>query len=183
MSKKILLIDMDNTIVDYSSEMAKQLRPVYCDNTITAANWDSAPYSDLNARRHEIQSQPNFFLNLPPIEGAIDTLMEIEATERYEIFIVSSPSISSETCHSDKCRWLLKHLGVKFARNLILTKDKTLILGDILIDDKPYITGVLKSPSWELITFAQPYNADIPDRVYLHRWCDWEQTVRLLCNQ
>jgi 5'-nucleotidase len=175
--RKIVLVDMDNTIVDYSSEMAKQLRLVYNDNGITADNWDSLPYSDLSARRREIQSEDGFFLRLPPIEGAIAALKEMESTSKYDIFIVSSPTIRGGTCHSDKCKWLLQHLGMSFARNLVLTKDKTLVHGDVLIDDKPIVSGVVTDMSWRLVTFAQPYNAGIDGRVYLSDWRDWQQVI------
>ncbi len=182
MAKKIILVDMDNTIVDYSSEMARQLRIVYGDTTITPENWDIIEYHDLNERRREIQSEPNFFLHLPPIEGALQALKEIAEDPRFELFVVSSPSIHSETCHSDKCMWLLQHCGANFARNLILTKDKTMVYGDVLIDDKPNVSGV-KTPTWTLVTFKQPYNTGITGRVYLNRWSDWKQVVQPLCNQ
>ena len=37
--------------------------------------------------------------------------------------------------------WVEKHLGQEFVEQVILTRDKTLISGDILIDDKPDIIG------------------------------------------
>lgn len=37
--------------------------------------------------------------------------------------------------------WVEKHLGHEFLEQVILTRDKTLITGDILIDDKPDILG------------------------------------------
>ncbi len=37
--------------------------------------------------------------------------------------------------------WVEKHLGYDFLEQVILTRDKTLIAGDILIDDKPDILG------------------------------------------
>lgn len=37
--------------------------------------------------------------------------------------------------------WVEKHLGYDFLEQVILTRDKTLIAGDLLIDDKPDILG------------------------------------------
>lgn len=37
--------------------------------------------------------------------------------------------------------WVEKHLGHDFLEQVILTRDKTLVTGDILIDDKPDILG------------------------------------------
>lgn len=39
--------------------------------------------------------------------------------------------------------WVEKHLGRDFLEQVILTRDKTLIAGDLLIDDKPDIQGEL----------------------------------------
>ncbi|CAF96989.1 unnamed protein product, partial [Tetraodon nigroviridis] len=50
--------------------------------------------------------------------------------------------------------WVEKHLGHEFLEQVILTRDKTLITGDILIDDKPDIQGVEAKPSWEHILFT-----------------------------
>ena len=37
--------------------------------------------------------------------------------------------------------WVEKHLGHEFLEQIILTRDKTVVSGDILIDDKPDILG------------------------------------------
>lgn len=44
--------------------------------------------------------------------------------------------------------WVEKHLGRDFLEQVILTRDKTLITGDILIDDKPDILG---EPPWNFV--------------------------------
>ena len=100
--------------------------------------------------------------------------------EGYTVFIVSSPSVKSVSCHSDKCEWVKQHLGDKWARRLVLTKDKTIVVGDVLIDDKPYITGAISKPKWKHITFAQPYNVKLDDanqRIYLKEWNEWREAI------
>ena len=37
--------------------------------------------------------------------------------------------------------WVEKHLGPQFVERIILTRDKTMVLGDLLIDDKDTIQG------------------------------------------
>lgn len=125
---------------------------------------------------YSIQSAKDFFYNLKPIDGALEALKEMEQLG-YNVYIVSSPSVRGDYCHSDKNRWLKDHLGEKWARRLILTKDKTLVHGDYLIDDKPYIHGIVSKPSWKHVTYAQSYNIDLPDkneRVYIRDWKDWK---------
>lgn len=42
---------------------------------------------------------------------------------------------------SPQYRWVEKHLGPQFVERIILTRDKTVVLGDLLIDDKDSIQG------------------------------------------
>ena len=45
-------------------------------------------------------------------------------------------------CVTEKYQWVDKYLGKKAVTQLMLTKDKTIVHGDILIDDKPLIKGL-----------------------------------------
>ena len=44
---------------------------------------------------------------------------------------------------------MIRHLGQEWARKVILTADKTLVSGAVLIDDKPKITGAPARPDWK----------------------------------
>lgn len=51
---------------------------------------------------------------------------------------------------SDVCfqyAWVERHLGPEFLDKVILTRDKTIVSGDILIDDKPDILGRIRVSS------------------------------------
>ena len=41
--------------------------------------------------------------------------------------------------------------------------DKTLVRGDVLIDDKPHVTGS-NAPTWQHLLYDAPYNRDIERR-------------------
>ena len=66
---------------------------------------------------------------------------------------------------------------------IILTRDKTLVRGDILLDDAPLAKGSSLEPVWEHVYFDQPYNrpgasdAD-PSRRRLVAWKDWGARCR-----
>jgi len=173
----VILIDMDNTIVDYSSQIAPVLQTIYKDIQVTKDNWQTLKLNDLHFHRKNIQSQPGFFRSMKPIDGALDALKEMDMMG-HDVFIVSSPSTSGDTCHSEKSEWVKEHLGEKWARRLILTKDKTVVIGDILIDDKPNIHGLVTS-TWQHILFAQPYNIHLEKegRIILHNWNNWTDIV------
>lgn len=48
---------------------------------------------------------------------------------------------SSVACVFVQYAWVEKHFGEDFLEQVILTRDKTLVTGDILIDDRPDVTG------------------------------------------
>ena len=177
-SKSIILVDMDNTIVDYSTSIAIELKKIYPNDNVTSDNWQTLKLNDIHYNRKIIQSQPSFFKKMQPIEGSIKALKEMEQLG-YTVFIVSSPSVIGNNCHSEKCDWMKQHFGEKWARRLVLTKDKTIVIGNVLIDDKPYITGAIDNPIWKHITFAQPYNIDLHEehRVHLMKWDQWKNIV------
>ncbi|KAB0400742.1 hypothetical protein E2I00_008370, partial [Balaenoptera physalus] len=78
-------------------------------------------------------------------------------------------------------RWVEKHLGPQFVERIILTRDKTVVLGDLLIDDKDTIQGQEETPSWEHILFTCCHNQHLalpPPRRRLLSWRDnWKEII------
>ena len=58
---------------------------------------------------------------------------------------------------------------------MIVTRDKTVVAGDVLVDDKPSVDGV-GIPSWEHVVFDQPYNRGTEGR-RLVSWRDWRRVL------
>ncbi|TKC53524.1 hypothetical protein EI555_014980 [Monodon monoceros] len=77
--------------------------------------------------------------------------------------------------------WVEKHLGPQFVERIILTRDKTVVLGDLLIDDKDTIQGQEETPSWEHILFTCCHNQHLalpPPRRRLLSWRDnWKEII------
>jgi 5'-nucleotidase len=63
-------------------------------------------------------------------------------------------------CLPEKYEWIERHLGSDFVSRMIVSKDKTMIHGDILIDDNPKVLG-LGPASWKHVIFDQPYNRHV----------------------
>jgi len=93
----------------------------------------------------------------------------------HDVRIVTSPWVSNPTCASDKLNWVVKHYGSHWGPRVIITADKTLVRGDILIDDKPEIHGAAE-PEWEHVIFDQPYNRDI-DKKRITDWSIWDLEI------
>jgi 5'-nucleotidase len=112
---------------------------------------------------------------LRPVRGA-RTALRAMVRAGHDVRIVTSPWPSNPRCASAKIDWMVRYFGRDWARRTILTMDKTLVRGDILIDDKPSVTGSM-DPEWEHVLFDQPYNQDINDKRRIVRWNEWESIV------
>jgi len=124
----------------------------------------------------EILLEPTFFRDMMPVDGGKDALFEMKKMG-LEVFLCTSPLSTYKNCVLEKYEWVEKTLGADWVHRIVLTKDKTIVQGDILIDDKPVITGVENTPSWEHILYDCPYNREI-NRKRL-TWNNWKEVLAI----
>lgn len=159
---KIILVDQDGVLADqhgYFLELIKERRPdIYetfhgeflsyeIEKAFAPEHADS-----INALRLE----KGFFANIPLIAGAKEGLTHLKELG-YDVRICTAPTLEHQFCVPEKLAWIDEHLGREFTGRTILTRDKTLVRGDILIDDKPNIVGIY-TPTWKHVIYDQPYN-------------------------
>ena len=179
----LILIDMDGTLVDYETGFGK----VWCNKfpIHREKSWHIEACVDTPEAVAEIEAithAKGFFLNLPPMAGAIKALAEMEAAG-LALMVCSTP-ISSPYCAQEKIDWIAKHLGVHWIPRLVLTHTKNLIKGDILIDDKPFAHKKIKqvdptviNAEWRQVIFDAPYNRSHSEAPRLYRWRDWRSIL------
>lgn len=118
-----------------------------------------------------IMDEAGYYSDLPPMPGAKEAIFEM-IEEGHDVRIVTAPWVTNKTCASDKIEWFEREYGPGWGKRVIITSDKTLIRGDILIDDKPYIEGSME-PEWEHVRFTAPYNKHLNDKRRLTEWKEW----------
>lgn len=107
------------------------------------------------------QSQWGFFLKLNEIENAIQSINILK--EKYDVWILTRPSVKNVNCYTEKAQWIWDHLGFDMVQKLIISCDKSLLKGDYLIDDQNNANqdkfegtwiefGSSKFPNWDYIT-------------------------------
>jgi 5'(3')-deoxyribonucleotidase len=106
MKTKTLYIDMDGVLVDLQSNLDKQ-------------GW------------HQ-----NVFKDPPPIDDAVEAFNELCFDEDYDVYILSTAPWNIPNSWTQKRLWVSKYLGAKAHKRLILSNNKSLLRGDILIDDR-----------------------------------------------
>lgn len=155
----IVLVDMDGVLANWDKHYSKMLAHHYPDAVEIPYEERPflSPHKVMSEQEAFIQSLPGYYRDLEPIEGGLAALEELEANG-HDVRLCSTPAVQNPTCASDKLDWVDEHLGSKWVKRTILTHDKTLILGDVLVDDKPFITGINEFPTWIHVLFDQPYN-------------------------
>jgi 5'-nucleotidase len=100
-----------------------------------------------------------FFRDLPAVPSSLEGISKL--SETHQVVICTSP-VTTPWCASEKYQWVDANLGTEYAKRMIVTKDKTLIRGDVLIDDRPFPEAKgLMIPSWKHILYDQPYNRTV----------------------
>ncbi|MFA5830153.1 MAG: hypothetical protein WC843_06755 [Candidatus Gracilibacteria bacterium] len=116
MNKKILYIDMDNVLVDFSSGIAKisdDLKHEY------------------NDRLDEV---PGIFDLMDPMPGAIEAYKKLSTL--FDTYILSTAPWKNPSAWQHKLEWVHKYLHDEAYKRLILAHHKNLLRGDYLIDDR-----------------------------------------------
>ena len=120
---------MDDTIVEYKSAYIEQIK--------------------INPTIKFPQSVPNFFANLVPKAGAIKAVNSLRSDPRFDIYILTAPSVRNPYCYMEKRLWVEKYFDLELCQKLIICPHKGLLKGDLLIDDydhgkgQEYFQGVL----------------------------------------
>lgn len=160
--QKIILVDQDGVLANYHEgllEIWKTEHPqkiwVPAENLLHHDIDKNYPdeYGELF---EEIVLRKGFYRSLPPIVGGKEALEHLLSLG-HDVRICTAPKRNYRNCVHEKFEWIDEHLGQVWVERTIITRDKTLVRGDILIDDKPNITGVCK-PTWEHVFYDQPYN-------------------------
>ncbi|XP_015670531.1 5'(3')-deoxyribonucleotidase, cytosolic type [Protobothrops mucrosquamatus] len=179
-----VLVDMDGVLSDFEGGLLRDFVASYPEEPrvelaqrkgFLALDQYRRLREDLGEKIASVYESPGFFLSLQPIPGAIEAMHEMNQMPNTDVFICTSPIRKYEYCVLEKYRWVAQHLGPNFVGRIILTRDKTVVSADLLIDDKDTIKGVEPNPSWEHILFSCCHNKHLklqPPRRRLESWTD-----------
>ncbi|XP_012603388.3 5'(3')-deoxyribonucleotidase, mitochondrial isoform X2 [Microcebus murinus] len=179
-----VLVDMDGVLADFEGGFLKKFRARFPDQPFIALEdrrgfWLSEQYGllrpGLSEKAISIWESKNFFFELEPLPGAIEAVKQMANLQNTDVFICTSPIKMFRYCPYEKYAWVEKHFGPEFLEQMVLTRDKTVVSADLLIDDRPDITGAEPNPSWEHVLFTTYHNQHLqlqPPSRRLHSWAD-----------
>uniref|UniRef100_A0A7S3E2T0 Glycosyltransferase 2-like domain-containing protein n=1 Tax=Chloropicon laureae TaxID=464258 RepID=A0A7S3E2T0_9CHLO len=182
-NKLTVLVDMDNTLCDYEEAFVRALKATAPEVAVVAAsdrlNWDICKDypAAAEAKVRAVNGVKGFFAGMKANPGAIAALKAMAAAG-HNVLIVSAPDPDfTAQCSEEKYRWVEEHLGTEWRSKVILTRDKTTVRGDFLIDDKPTCdAGALKA-EWQHVVYDQTYNRAKDTGKRLSDWSKWEEVL------
>jgi 5'-nucleotidase len=161
----LILLDMDGVLADFEQGFLDAWARKHPDQPTVAPEQRRNFYIDDDYPEHcrplveKIFTAQGFYAGLPPIPGALQGVREmLEAG--HDVSICTAPHSFVRYCVPEKYEWVERHLGSEFVRRVIVTKDKTLVFGDVLVDDRPNIEGY-RIPAWRHVIYDQPYNREV----------------------
>ena len=110
-----IYIDMDGVLCDFEGAVAR----------------DKIAYPDIEYP----QSREGFYRALKPISGAVEAMTILLQAKGVDAYILTAPSLYNPLSYTEKRLWVEDHLGFEWVKRLIISPDKSLLRGDVLIDD------------------------------------------------
>lgn len=98
-----------------------------------------------------------WFRSLPVIAGAQEGVDEM-LTRGWCVFLCTKPLAANPTCRDEKYAWVCEHFPALKDR-LIITPDKSIVYGDVLLDDAIKISWI-QDAFWEPVVFDAPFNRE-----------------------
>lgn len=178
--KPIILVDMDDTIGDFSKVYWDVHNLLFNDkiNHKLVNDWNLSNISSRGIEAYDLFKFPGLFRNLPLKKYAKSFMSNIQNFS--DVYVVSdTPAGTSyeelvnldETYHKiefphsnpadDKRMWLKEHFPDFPQSNIIFCSCKWMVQGDILVDDKPATFEKFTELGRDAILIDMPYNRHI----------------------
>lgn len=150
-----ILIDMDDCINNFLSYLCK----VY--NKRTGEHITPSQIDDWNIEKFmgqegmDIIREEGFFYEIPQKRKSIKTIRDLINCDRYDVYIITACNSTGEL--QEKIDWFDKFLPSFNKDRIIKCKEKELIRGSVLIDDR-YENLKACEPFMKCIIFDMPHN-------------------------
>lgn len=169
-----LLLDMDGPLADFDVHGYTRCRDLGHHFDIDGPHAQTARYftDHMPVKAHRTAARAmietaGWFEQLPPTPGAIDGVHRL-LDVGIDVWVVTKPLEENPTCRDGKGAWLRQHLPM-LERKLILAPDKSLVVGDVLLDDAPKPEW-FDAALWQPVIFTAPFNGAGSDWGHLPHW-------------
>jgi len=164
----IILLDVDGVVADFTG-MVAQVSRAGGFTLPPVTQWDfmrglEAPH---RAWVERCLALGEYWGSIEPLPGAVAGVDALRMAD-HDVVFVTSPWESCPTWAYERTRWLLKHFQAT-RHDVIVAADKSLISGDVFVDDKPEHVGswVARNKKKYGFIWDQPWNAGRTEGAHL----------------
>jgi 5'(3')-deoxyribonucleotidase len=184
MEKPVLLLDMDGPIADFDLAFWNFCQDKGFTLDIKSLNdpkrqrfmTENFVYSSQRSLARKRIDTTHWFRDLPVTPGALDgvpMLMEV-----FDVWVCTKPLEVNPWCRDDKGAWLREHFP-DLEHKMIIAPKKSLVRGDILLDDAPALTCIPEA-NWIPVVFPSVFNGEHSLWHGLPTWTWGDDPKRLL---
>lgn len=152
---KTILIDMDDVMTDLLTPWVEYLNDKHDLSVYTSdiTAWDMSLFFPTLSKEEIYQplDEENFWKTVKPQEGAVYYLNKL--CNEYQVYIVTATSLNNIKYKVDHI--IKPYFPFINTRNIIVSNNKQMISGDVLIDDN--INNLLGG-KYDKILFSRPHN-------------------------
>ena len=179
---KRILVDMDNILVDILPTWLKRYNWLADDrltiDQITGWKIDQFIKPGCSDQLYSALDEPDFFRFLPPFDGAIEAMKNLEAAGLCPV--VCTAMTSAPHAIMNKAQWVKRHLpSFDLDKQFIVCGPKHTLLCDGIIDDKPstLVNFMTTQPKVVRATIAWPWSEAA--KPYAHIYAeDWKSPAK-----
>lgn len=115
---------------------------------------------------------------LPEIDGAMDGIKSLR-DDGHHVIALTAPIFTPDWLHG-RAAWLTRRGYTD--RTIVFTRDKTLVPGDVLIEDNPEyaLAWAAANPNGVALLYDQPWNQGVFRPFNVFRAHDWLEVVEII---
>ena len=181
MRELVIVCDMDEVLVNLSEGVRIRVNKDF-DRDYPVGFNKSYWWQDYGVPKkyfEDLLNEEGFFLNLEPVEGAIETLTKLHK-EGYDIHILTCPQ-HNEFCYIEKVKWVQKYLTfINIETNFHTTGNKGLFAKEdrCLLDDNLNYLNSWQENCGVAIAFNHGWNSEYKG----YRAYNWKNVYNLIKN-
>lgn len=184
MNKLTILVDMDDTIENLCEVWVDYLNETYGTNVSLSdvTQWDMTKVFPMLTRNEifDVLTEDSLWERITPLPGAVECLRKLH-DEGYKIVVVTSASPETVSLKLNKV--LFKYFPFLTYKDVIITSQKQLVKGDVLIDDAPHN---LEGGDYLKLLFDAPHNqsydAELNLMTRIYNWDDAYFAINYIAN-
>lgn len=170
--KLTILCDIDGVVDDLVEQITDKYNEAYNDNLtldqITKYNMNEFTKPECEDVFDEFCT-PELILNMNPIEGAVEAVTEL--MKKHDFYFITS-TIPENVGYKNS--WLKEYFPLYTEKMLIVAYDKSVVPGDILIDD--YANNLHSNVKLNLL-YNRPWNMGVQEKANYKRVYNWNDIL------